>query len=61
MNEENLAKLKKLLEAARPEYFALATGDDATKALGKFILETAIWETLVIKNTTGGYTVEVEA
>ena len=60
MSEEKLEKFKRLLEAARKEYFELVAGDEAVKALGTFVLEAAVWDTLVIKNTTGGYTVEVE-
>ena len=60
MSEEKLEKFKRLLEAARKEYFALGAGDEAVKSLGQFVLEAAVWDTLVIKDTTGGYTVEVE-
>lgn len=60
MSEEKLKKFKRLLEAARAEYFAIGAGDESVKALGQFVLEAAVWDTLVIKDTTGGYTVEVE-
>lgn len=61
MSEEKLEKFKRLLEEAKVEAFGLGAGDEAVKALGKFVLEAAVWDTLVIKDTTGGYTVEVEA
>lgn len=60
MSEEKLEKLKRLLEAARKEYFTLGAGDKAVKELGVFVLESAIWDTIIIKDTTGGYTVELE-
>lgn len=60
MSEEKLEEFKKLLKAGRAEYFTLGAGDEAEKAIGKFILEAAIWGGIVIKDTTGGYTVEVE-
>lgn len=61
MSEEKLERLKKLLEAARREYFTLGAGDKAIKALGTFVLEEAIWDVIIIKDTTGGYTVELVA
>ena len=61
MSEEKLGKFKRLLEEAKVEAFGLGTGDEAVKALGQFILDAALWGTIIIKDTTGGYTVEVEA
>ena len=59
MDEEKLKEFKRLLKSAREEYFSMG-GDKAAKELGKFILETALFDGIIVKNTTGGYTVELE-
>ena len=59
MSEEKLKKWYELLNAAEAAQF----GTERAKVLsdvGGFILDTAMWGGIVIKNTDGGYDIRVE-
>lgn len=61
MSEREIEELKELLRAAlRAELHSTAEFQKALAAIGKKIYDAAYYDALTLKNTTGGFIVEVE-